>query len=164
MTLITDDHVKSATRILNTSLYAVIATVNEDGTPWNSPVFFCRDDQFALYWASTLASRHSQNILRNNKVHIVIFDPNASWGQGKGVYLNTNVSILDNRDEIEAVRKLRLQKVAAADQPSSDFFDPSPRRLFKAIPTEVWINMDTEVSGVTIDIRLQIPLESLIRS
>src|ERR1700733_2126090 len=114
MDFVTDEQVRSALQLLDSSLYAVIATVNEDGSPWNSPVFFCQDGQLVLYWASALASRHSQNILRNNKVHVVIFNSHLSWGHGKGIYLNALASVVENRGKIESIRRLRIQKAAAA--------------------------------------------------
>jgi general stress protein 26 len=55
-------HIDSAKVILEKIHYINIATVNEDGSPWNTPVSASHDEQLNFYWGSSPDSVHSQNI------------------------------------------------------------------------------------------------------
>ena len=72
-----------AKELLATVRHGVIATVNQDGSPHNSPVFMAFDADHNAYWASNPDAVHSQNIARTGQVFIVIFD---SVGAGGGLY------------------------------------------------------------------------------
>lgn len=79
--------------ILDTNLVGAIATINEDGSPWVSPVHIVSDDT-AVYWFSKETTQHSQNIERDPRVSLTLFSPDPSRGL-KGVYVNGAVEKLD---------------------------------------------------------------------
>lgn len=152
----------AARNIIDASLYLVLATVTEDGRPWNSPVYFCHDDRFNLYWASAIESQHSKNLECSPAIFLVFFDSSTGWGKGRGVYMSATAHLVEDRDEVERVRKLRMQKVSQADQPIDDFTGNSPRRIYQATPKQIWMNGDQMVDGVMIDTREDITLEALV--
>lgn len=78
-----DRHLTSATKILNDVHYMVLATVCEDGSPWNSPVSASLDGGISFTWGSSPKNTHSQNIRRDGRVFAVVFDSNAPEGQAK---------------------------------------------------------------------------------
>jgi Pyridoxamine 5'-phosphate oxidase len=43
-----------ACSIIDSSLYMVIATADESGRPWASPVYFAVEDYRNFYWVSSL--------------------------------------------------------------------------------------------------------------
>ncbi len=74
--------------------HVALATVNEDGTPHNSPLFFAlRNDLKQLYFVSRAESLHTKNYVRTGKAFAVIYDSNEFNG---GIYLT-----LDNGRELQ---------------------------------------------------------------
>jgi len=73
--------------ILNTVRHIAMATVNEDGSAHNTPLFFIYNkDVSKIYWGSHPNSLHSRNIEREKTAYVVVFD-SKEWGQG-GLYLS----------------------------------------------------------------------------
>jgi hypothetical protein len=71
--------------LLNSARHIALATVNEDGTPHNTPLFFAIDDSFKkLYFVSRDESLHSVNFAREGKGFAVLYDSNSFKG---GLYL-----------------------------------------------------------------------------
>jgi hypothetical protein len=82
-----DRHIQSAKEILAKIHYLNIATVNEDGSPWNTPVSASHDDQLNFYWGSSPENVHSQNINRDSRVFVTLYDSTAPEGTGEGLYM-----------------------------------------------------------------------------
>ncbi|MFT4532205.1 MAG: hypothetical protein ACI9T8_000216 [Candidatus Saccharimonadales bacterium] len=81
-----------------------MATVNEDGSPHNTPLFFIYNDDFTkIYWGSHPNSQHSRNIERTRLAYIVVFDSKV-WGQG-GLYITLkNAHCVSDDDLSETLR------------------------------------------------------------
>lgn len=82
-----------ARAILNENLVGAVATINDDGTPWISPVHVFSDED-AVYWFSDENRQHSLNVARDAHVSLTLFSPDASRGP-KGIYINGTVTKLD---------------------------------------------------------------------
>ena len=55
--------------------HAAMATVNDDGTPHNTPFFFLYDKDLShIYWGSHPEAQHSRNIARTGEVFVVSYD------------------------------------------------------------------------------------------
>ncbi len=78
-------HIESATKILKDMKYMTIATVCSDGSPWNTPVAPTPSKDLIFRWGSNENSVHSQNIRKEKRVFVVIFDSHAEEGTGEGV-------------------------------------------------------------------------------
>jgi nitroimidazol reductase NimA-like FMN-containing flavoprotein (pyridoxamine 5'-phosphate oxidase superfamily) len=76
-----------AREIIDANLYMVLATADENGSPWASPVYFANAGYFELFWLSSPEATHSHNIARRPEVGIVIFDSRVTIGTGQGVYM-----------------------------------------------------------------------------
>jgi hypothetical protein len=76
-----------AREIIDANLYMVLATADESGRPWASPVHFANAGYFEFLWLSSPEVTHSHNIARRPEVGIVIFDSRATIGTGQGVYM-----------------------------------------------------------------------------
>mgnify|MGYP003582214155 CR=1 FL=1 len=85
-----NDEVKS---ILTDNLIGAVATINEDGSPWVTPVHIVSDDE-AVYWFSSETTQHSQNIERDPRVSLTLNSPDLSRGP-KGVYIQGSAQKLD---------------------------------------------------------------------
>src|ERR671915_378644 len=73
--------------IMDDILYMVLATADEGGRPWVSPVYFAHSDYTELFWVSSPEATHSRNIAVRPAVSIVVFDSTVPVGSGQGVYM-----------------------------------------------------------------------------
>jgi len=85
----TDD----AQAVLDQNILGHLATVNEDGSPWSTPLHLVSDGE-ALYWFSKADKVHSQNLVRDPRASVSIFSPDESRGPS-GVYVSGRVEVLD---------------------------------------------------------------------
>lgn len=75
---------ESIKTILSDNLIGTLATLNEDGSPWATPVHIFADDE-ALYWFSKDQHQHSRNIERDSRVSVALWSQN---GGTKGAYIS----------------------------------------------------------------------------
>ena len=59
---------RNALEFLRNIDVGVVATVDENGQPYVSPVYYAEGGDFEIYFFATSASRKSQNIMKNSKV------------------------------------------------------------------------------------------------
>ena len=98
--------------LLINSRYAVYATVNEDGSPHNSPLFFIADQNLErVYIGSHPDSLHARNIVRTGKAFAVLLGRTAEGG--RGLYLKIN-KFHEVRDEKELKTALAVHNAARA--------------------------------------------------
>lgn len=93
--------------IVDANLVGAIATINEDGSPWVSPVHIVADDE-AVYWFSMEDKQHSQNVARDPRVSLTLFSSDLSKGP-KGIYVNGKVTKLDVDATTEAKKLLEAK-------------------------------------------------------
>lgn len=98
---------EEARAILNENLIGAIATINQDGSPWVSPVHVFSDEK-AVYWFSNEDKQHSLNIEKEPRVSLTLFSPDASRGP-KGVYINGIVTKLDVDSTTEAKKLIEAK-------------------------------------------------------
>jgi hypothetical protein len=77
-----------ARQVIDHNRYLVLGTVEPDGRPRLSPVFYTPAGYRDFYWVSSPAARHSRNVAERPEVEIVIFDSSVEPGQGRAVYLS----------------------------------------------------------------------------
>lgn len=90
--------------ILRNNAYGTIATVCEDGSPWATPVHIVYDET-TLYWLSAESTTHSQNIARDGRVFVTVFNSSqtvAEPGDRAALYLQTEAHKLEGDDELAA--------------------------------------------------------------
>ena len=93
-----------ALRILRNNTYATLSTVSEDGSPWATPVHFAYDDT-QVYWFSDAGTVHSQNIMRDNRVFVTIFDSRQMVAEPEdrgALYLQSEARKLDGDELLHA--------------------------------------------------------------
>lgn len=98
---------EDARAILNENLVGAVATLNEDGSPWISPVHIFSDER-NVYWFSDEDRQHSVNVDRDPRVSLTLFSPDASRGP-KGVYINGAVTKLDVTNTTEAKKLIEAK-------------------------------------------------------
>jgi len=84
-----DDELKDmARRVLDGNRYLVLGTVEPDGRPRLSPVYFVPAGYDRLYWVSSPDAQHSRNVRERPEVQIVVFDSSRAPGDGEAVYVS----------------------------------------------------------------------------
>jgi nitroimidazol reductase NimA-like FMN-containing flavoprotein (pyridoxamine 5'-phosphate oxidase superfamily) len=149
---------KKAKEAIEKILYITIATADEQGQPWNTPVYSAYDSNYNFYWASWEKAQHSQNIEKNPKIFLVIYDSTVPEGTGFGVYIQARAEKLLDKNEIHAALQYLYERKNKKPRQPEEFLGEYPRRVYKAIPEKVWINDDAEVNGNFIDNRKEIAL------
>ncbi len=150
---------KRAKEIIEQIRYITIASVTEDGMPWNSPVFAAYDKDYNFYFSTHTDSQKAKNIKNNPNVFIAIYDSTVPPGTGEGVYIQATVQQINGLDEIK-----RLYHDILMPRHDNHFWDiaalsgDGPIRLYKATPQKAWMNDDGEKDGHYIDIRTEINL------
>ena len=147
---------QKAREIIDSIKYITLATVDEDGQPWNTPVASFRfEDDYTFYWASWSDNQHSKNIRANSKVFIVVYDSTPTSGEPtEGVYMLAEAIELNEENEvIKAALVFKGDPYNPAD--GKQYLGDYPRRIYKAIPQKIWTNSDGEVNGSFVDIRVE---------
>ncbi len=145
----------TARTILDTIAYASLATTDEFGQPWNTPVYCVYDEDYNIYWGSSVESQHSQNIRTNSSVFVVVYDSTVPWSTGVGVFIQAEAIEVTEKQEIAKACQLRKARVPEANQPPEVFMGNSPRRIYRATPQHIWINGIVEKDGQHVDVRIE---------
>jgi len=126
----TQDHqqqIELAKKLLRTVRHAAYATVNEDGTPHNSPLMLIyNEDLTKLYIGSHSDSLHVKNMLRTGRAFAVIFDSFVK-GQG-GVYVTgVNAHECEGDELVEALRVHNAVRARQGSRPIDISFYHTPK-------------------------------------
>ena len=121
-------------RVLDDNVYMTLATADDTGRPWVSPVYYVADAWRDLYWISSPEVTHSRNLARRPEVGVVVFDSRAAVGTGgsHAVYMvATAAEVRDDIDRGAAVYAGGTDVGARALTPA-DVRSPAPYRLYRA--------------------------------
>jgi hypothetical protein len=136
-----DRHLTSVKKILEKIHYINLATVNQDGSPWNTPVSASHDDQLNFFWGSSQNNIHSKNIQRDGRVFVTIYDSTVPEGTGEGLYLTGKAEELGPETSTAVYR-------------------------YKFTPDRAWINDEAknEDGSYKHDIRIELELDIIRKS
>lgn len=145
-----------ARAILDRLNYITLATVDEHGRPWNSPVYCAYDHAYRAYWCSHVGSQHSRNIRRNAQGFIVVYDPTVppGTGIGAGVYIDAHCIELNHPDDIAVAYQIMQARCPRPFRTLEGVQGDAPVRLYRADPRRIWMNDHGQKNGVHIDIRV----------
>ena len=152
------DLVTKAKEIIAKIPYITIATVAEDGKPWNAPVFAAYDTNYNFYWGTYRNSQKSKNIQTNKNIFLVVYDSTAPAGKGEGVYVQATASELEDAEEITKIHKLLWDRHVVPYWKLEQVQGAGPIRLYKAVPKKIWMNGEGREDGDYIDTRVEINL------
>lgn len=96
-----------ARAILDENLIGAIATVNQDGSPWISPIHVFSDKE-AVYWFSMEDKQHSLNIEKDPRVSLSLASADLSKGP-RGVYIKGRATKLDVEGTTEAKKLIEAK-------------------------------------------------------
>lgn len=153
-----DELNEMAQRVLDGNRYLVLGTVEDDGSPRLSPVYFTPARYRDLYWVSSPDAQHSRNVRERPRVQVVVFDSSSLPGQSEAVYLSATARELPIDELTEAVLAeafdpdTRGGRAFAVDELSGD----GDLRLYVATATsyEVHVRGGHPTHGTGIDRRM----------
>jgi nitroimidazol reductase NimA-like FMN-containing flavoprotein (pyridoxamine 5'-phosphate oxidase superfamily) len=137
-----DQHLATLARnIIDANQYLTLATADDAGRPWASPVWFAHENYTKFYWVSRPTARHSMNITRRATVSAVIFDSTVPAGQGQAVYLEAMAEELTGPDRglAIAIFSRRSRAVGLADWHQADISAPAPHRIYRATASASYV-------------------------
>ena len=91
--------------LLRNETTMVLATIDADGTPRSTPLFYVapaatvKNEPPRLYWFSSGTSMHSRNCARDPAVAAAVFAPARGWKQIRGAQLWGKVAVVANLEE-----------------------------------------------------------------
>jgi general stress protein 26 len=129
-----------AKELLSTAQNAAMATVNEDGSPHNTPFFFMRDDTFQhIYWSSHPDSLHSKNVVRTGQIFVVLYD----MMQGGGLFIKAgSAAQVDDMHLDQALMAHNTARARVNKEPLSReyYVQPQGQRMYSATTTHFYVN------------------------
>lgn len=128
----------AARAILDSNLYMVLATADETGRPWVSPVYFAADGYTHFYWVSSPTATHSRNIAARPEVSIVVFNSQVPIGTGQGVYMSASAEEVTGADIERGVATFSRRSLEHGGKPwtADDVRGQAPIRLYRATAQE----------------------------
>ena len=91
-----------ARAVLDGNRYIVLGTIDDDGRPRVSPVYYNHVGYHDFYWVSSPDSQHSHNVAARPRVSFVVFDSSVTPEQGpQAVYVDADAVEVPEADLVE---------------------------------------------------------------
>ena len=96
--------------VVDGNRYLALGTVEPDGRPRVTPVYYNHDEYRTYYWVSSPQARHSANLTRQPAVSIVVFDSSVEPAQTRAVYVDATAAQVPD-DELAAACAVAFRSV-----------------------------------------------------
>jgi general stress protein 26 len=159
-----EEKIQRAKELLTTSRHAAMATVNEDGSPHNTPYKFIYDPALEwIYWGSSPEAMHSKNVTRTRQIFVVVYDREDPGGLYFKCEEAHELSGSELEKALEIHNNLRLTEGKDA-LPLSYYTGASPQRMYGAKIIKIWINMPqkTKDGNIIKDNKVEVVAKDLI--
>ena len=130
-----------ARRIVDTNWYMTLATADEDGTPWASPVWFAPESYTAFLWVSKPEARHSRNLAARPRLGIVMFDSTVPFGGAEALYAEAAAEQLAGPEAERAIAifSRRSEAFGAGEWAQEQITAPAELRLYRAVASAQYV-------------------------
>jgi nitroimidazol reductase NimA-like FMN-containing flavoprotein (pyridoxamine 5'-phosphate oxidase superfamily) len=149
-----DERLRVLRSVIDANRFMTLATADERGTPWASPVWFARRDERRFLWVSRPTTRHSRNIAARPEVAIVIYDSRTTPDERQAVYIEATVAELEGEDLDSGLSAFSRESLSQglSEWPRERVTGSANFRLYEATATAWFILADGP------DERLPVPL------
>ena len=135
-----DDLAAHARALLDANRYLTLGTVDAEGRPWTSPVYFASAGERAFYWMSATDAQHSRNLAMRPQVSIVVFDSTVAPYHGRAVYAMGEARELSGGDLDRALQVYPGPgDRGGVPITRNDVTGASPYRLYRATASDLWV-------------------------
>ncbi len=123
-----------AREIIDSSQYLTLATADEDGRPWASPVWFVHEEYSRFVWVSKPDARHSRNLSTRPQTGIVIFDSTVPMGGARAVYVEAEAHQLEDEEAERSIALFsrRSEGLGGPSWTMADIRPPALVRIYRA--------------------------------
>ena len=87
-----------------------LATADELGVPDVAPLFYLVDEGLTLYWLSSAASSHSQNLNKTPRAAVTVYRHAEHWKTICGVQMRGSVTAVTEQARCNALIKLYVER------------------------------------------------------
>lgn len=145
-----------ARAVLDANSFMTLATADEAGVPWATPVWFATADYRELYWVSSPTARHSRNLAARATLSIVVFDSTVQPLTGQAVWLAGTATQVPPEDLERGLAVFSQASVrdGLAEWGQERVTGDAPLRLYRATATEHYI-LDPDAPS---DVRIAVAL------
>lgn len=126
-------------RLLAANRYLVLGTVNPDGSPWVTPVFFVPDGEHRVLWVSSPDSRHSHNIAVSPAVAITVFDSTVPVGKAEALYFEATAGLVAEGGRPAALDLFNAGLPAGNRLEPADLGPAGPLEVYEAKVTQHYV-------------------------
>jgi nitroimidazol reductase NimA-like FMN-containing flavoprotein (pyridoxamine 5'-phosphate oxidase superfamily) len=127
-----------ARSIVDSNRYMTLATADEHGSPWASPVWYAPVAYRELLWVSSPEARHSRNLATRPELAIVIFDSHQAGGWN-ALYMAAVAEELTDVDEGIQIFSRHGEAQGLRAWTREDVLPPARHRLYQATVSEHFI-------------------------
>ncbi|MGW1208781.1 pyridoxamine 5'-phosphate oxidase family protein [Streptomyces sp. NPDC002499] len=137
----TSSPAETARGIIEANRYMVLATADQDGRPWSTPVYFAHADCREFVWVSSPQATHSRNIAVRPEVSIAVFDSSSPIGTGQGVYMSAVAARVEESEIERTIDVFSRRSVGHGGLvwTPADVQDDSGLVLYRAVADAHWI-------------------------
>ena len=133
-----DDLGAIARSIIDSNRYMTLATADEHGAPWASPVWYAPEAYREFLWVSKPDARHSRNLAVRPDLAIVIFDSHQAGGW-KALYMSAVAEQLTDVDEAIQIFSRHGEAQGLRAWTHEDVLPPARHRLYRATVSEHFV-------------------------
>jgi hypothetical protein len=135
-----DDIRSHAEEIVAENSYLILSTVDDQGRPWTTPVFFAAQQLGEFFWISDIDARHTRNLLVRPQVSLVIFDSTVTPGEGRALYAVGTAAEVPADDLEPALRVYPgPARRGVRSFHANELSEPASWRLYRAVATGTWV-------------------------
>jgi nitroimidazol reductase NimA-like FMN-containing flavoprotein (pyridoxamine 5'-phosphate oxidase superfamily) len=124
--------------IVDGNRFMTLATADEQGSPWASPVWYAPVAYRKFLWVSSPEARHSRNLAVRPELAIVIFDSHEAGGW-KALYMTAFAEQLADVDDGIQVFSRHGEAQGLRAWTREDVLPPARHRLYRAKVSEHFV-------------------------
>jgi uncharacterized protein YhbP (UPF0306 family) len=117
-----------------------------DNKPWVCEVHYVYDDELNLYFRSTQARRHSQEIAQNPSVAGNIVERHGMNDKPRGLYFEGTAAMLNNINEDSPEYQLFVERFGAGPEILEDAAQENSHQFYKVTVAD-WYVFDAREAG-----------------
>lgn len=121
-----------ARRVIDGNLYLVLGTLDPDGQPRLSPVFYTAARYRDFYWVSVPDAQHSRNVAERPTVRLVVFDSRLRPAETEAVYVTATARMVPEEELADVVDEAFRTDGGAVRFPPEDLRGDASLRLYVA--------------------------------
>ena len=149
---------ETAARLLAENRYAVLATADDAGAPWASPVWFAHGGLTTIVWVSSPDARHSRALAADPRIAVTVFDSSVVPNHGSAFYGRGTAVICQDADLPEHLKTFNAESDRQGLAPWSVERVTGPARLRLYVATLVEVSLLLDDGGP--DVRVPVDLDA----